>query len=39
MLVPLLVSGLLLLLYARRTYPRDVATATTSENNTPRSTQ
>jgi len=39
MLVPLLVFGLLLLLYARRTYPRDVATATTSENNTPRSTQ
>ncbi len=34
MLVPLLVSGLLLLLYARRTYPRDVATATASENNT-----
>ena len=34
MLVPLIVSGLLLLLLARRTYPRDVATAIASENAT-----
>ena len=28
MLIPLIISALLLLLWARRTYPRDVATAT-----------
>ncbi len=39
MLVPLIVSGLLLPLYARRTYPRDVATATASETNTPHPTR
>ena len=31
MLVPLLASGLLTLLIARRTYPRDVATALAAE--------
>ncbi len=34
MLVPLLVAGLTLLVFARRTYPRDVATAVASEHNT-----
>jgi len=34
MLIPLIASALLLLLWARRTYPRDVATATTSQNAT-----
>jgi len=34
MLIPLIISALLLLLWARRTYPRDVATATTSQNAT-----
>jgi len=34
MLIPLIISALLLLLWARRTYPRDVATATASQNAT-----
>ncbi len=32
MLVPLIAAGLLVLLYARRTYPRDVATAIASDD-------
>jgi len=34
MLIPLVASALLLLTWARRTYPRDVATAAASENTT-----
>ncbi len=34
MLVPLVVAGAILLLWARRSYPRDVATAVASEENT-----
>lgn len=34
MLIPLLLAGLLLVLRARRTYPRDVATAAASEHAT-----
>jgi len=34
MLIPLAASALLLLIWARRTYPRDVATAAASENTT-----
>lgn len=36
MLVPLLVAGVLLLVFARRTYPRDVASAVSSERTTAR---